>query len=79
MENEVRALTTEEKQRLRELLLSPPQPLTSIEELAAQQGTRPLSFDEMLGDFWPEDETADEFIATLRQWRNETNRPQLDR
>lgn len=62
-----KVLSCEEKQRLLESLVSPPRPLASIEELAAQQGTRPLSFDEMLGDFWPEDETADEFIATLRR------------
>ncbi len=40
--------------------------------LAARQGVRPVtSFEDLLGDFWPEDETADEFIAAVREWRHE--------
>jgi len=37
-------------------------------ELARQQGA-PIAvrFEDLLGDFWPEDETADEFIETLRE------------
>jgi hypothetical protein len=41
-------------------------------ELARQQGA-PLSvrFEDLIGDFWPEDETCDEFIAAVREWRRE--------
>jgi hypothetical protein len=40
--------------------------------IAAEQGVKPVArFDDLLGDFWPEDETADEFIATVRRWRRE--------
>jgi hypothetical protein len=28
-------------------------------------------FDALLGDFWPEDEGADEFVAALRRWRHD--------
>jgi hypothetical protein len=43
-----------------------------LDTLAAQQGVRPVTnFDDLLGDFWPEDETADDFIAAVRQWRRE--------
>ena len=43
-----------------------------LETLAAQQGVKPMTnFEDLLGDFWPEDETADEFIAAVRQWRRE--------
>jgi hypothetical protein len=43
-----------------------------LTDLAAQQGVQPvMNFDDLLGDFWPEDETADDFIATVRQWRHE--------
>lgn len=43
-----------------------------LARLAAQQGVEPVSnFADLLGDFWPEDETADEFIAAVRQWRRE--------
>lgn len=40
--------------------------------LAREQGVLPISnFDDQLGDFWPEDETADEFVETIRKWRRE--------
>ncbi|HEX4950069.1 MAG TPA: hypothetical protein VFZ34_25610 [Blastocatellia bacterium] len=71
---EVRALPQVEQQRLREILnaeASRFDPAQRIRELVAEQGTRPLNFDEMLGDFWPEEESMDEFLATLREWRSE--------
>lgn len=47
-------------------------PRAELESLAQQQGARPVAkFDDLLGDFWPENETADEFIAAVRQWRRE--------
>ena len=72
---EVKALSAPEQQRLLQLLAGNEQettPAKRIEQLVAAQGTRPLSFAEMLGSFWPEDESADEFLATLREWRNES-------
>jgi hypothetical protein len=34
--------------------------------------TAPIeSLDEIWGEFWPEDESVDEFIDTVRQWRRE--------
>jgi hypothetical protein len=48
------------------------QPRSNLATLAAEQGVRPVAdFDELLGDFWPEDETPDEFAAAVRQWRRE--------
>ncbi len=46
---------------------------TSIEALAKQQGVKPLDFDSLRAkaDFWPEDESIDDFIATVRRWRDE--------
>jgi hypothetical protein len=42
----------------------------SIEELKQVQGTIPTSDPkELLGDFWPEDENIEGFLATLREWR----------
>lgn len=50
-------------------LARPPRDLV---ELAAEQGVPPVyEFDDLLGDFWPEDETADEFVAAVRRWRTE--------
>ncbi len=48
---------------------TPPKDLAT---LAAEQGVQPVTnFDDLLGDFWPEDETADDFIAAVRNWRRE--------
>ncbi|HEX8220693.1 MAG TPA: hypothetical protein VF914_15985 [Chloroflexia bacterium] len=45
---------------------------TPLEDLAKQQGVVPVTNPSTLaGDFWPGDETAEEFIAALRQWRKE--------
>jgi hypothetical protein len=50
-------------------------PRVDLATIMARQGVKPVvSFDVLLGDFWPDDETADEFIATVRQWRSEGGR-----
>jgi hypothetical protein len=44
----------------------------ALEALASEQRVEPVDdFDALLGDFWPEDEGADEFVATLREWRRD--------
>ena len=36
----------------------------------AEQGTRPISdISQLHGDFWPEEETIEEFLETLYEWR----------
>jgi hypothetical protein len=36
----------------------------------AEQGTEPITDVSMLhGDFWQEEETIEEFLATLQEWR----------
>jgi hypothetical protein len=46
-----------------------------VMELAERQGVKPIrSLKDLKGDFWPEDESIDEFIATIRQWRRESDR-----
>ena len=44
-----------------------------VETLAKQQGVGPLNFAGVrsLGKFWPEEESIDEFISTVRRWRDE--------
>ncbi|MGH2603861.1 MAG: hypothetical protein ACRDJ9_31310, partial [Dehalococcoidia bacterium] len=38
--------------------------------LAARQRVQPVThFEDLLGDFWPDDETAEEFIAAVHGWR----------
>ncbi len=46
----------------------------SVEELARQQGVGPVTdVSVLVGDFWPEDESSEEFIETLANWRKEGN------
>ncbi len=48
--------------------------------LAEAQGVKPMSWEQLkaMGDLWPEDESIDDFIATLREWRNEERENCLD-
>ena len=42
----------------------------SIEQLMSEQGTGPITDVSALhGDFWPEEESIEEFLATLYEWR----------
>jgi hypothetical protein len=43
----------------------------SVAELAKAQGVQPIqTLDQLWGDFWPEDESIDEFIDAIYQWRH---------
>lgn len=42
-----------------------------IDQLIREQGVPEDSLANFNGDFWPEDEDIDEFLATLRQWRKQ--------
>lgn len=44
------------------------------QELVAEQGVRPIPFDELLGSGGPDDESVDDMIATIRSWRREGGR-----
>jgi hypothetical protein len=49
---------------------------SSFEELAAQQGVTPIDdFETLLGEPLREDESAEEFSASLREWRREGTFP----
>ena len=42
----------------------------SVEQLMAEQGTGPVTDVSVLhGDFWPEEESMEEFLETLHEWR----------
>lgn len=43
-----------------------------IWELARQQGVKPVrSIEDLKGDFWPEDESVDEFLELVRAIRQQ--------
>ena len=47
----------------------------SIEELVAEQGTRfPADPAELLGDFWPEEESIEDFLRAFHEWRGHDRR-----
>jgi len=47
-------------------------PETDLPTLLAGQGVKPVAtFDVLLGDFWPEDKTVDEFIVAVHRWRRD--------
>lgn len=42
----------------------------SVEQLVTEQGTGPaIDVNVLRGDFWPEDESIEEFLETLHEWR----------
>jgi len=42
----------------------------SIQELVAEQGTKFRAAPaELLGDFWPEEESIEDFLRELHEWR----------
>jgi hypothetical protein len=42
----------------------------SVEQLMAEQGTGPITDVTLLhGDFWPEEESIEEFLDALHEWR----------
>jgi len=47
----------------------------TVEELAVEQGVKPIENpDELLGDFWPEEESTDAFLIWLRKVRRQQKR-----
>jgi hypothetical protein len=44
---------------------------TDIRALAAEQGVRPFDASARKPDFWPADESADQFLAFLHETRND--------
>jgi hypothetical protein len=45
----------------------------TIDELVAAQGVVfPRDPSELLGDFWPEEESIDDFLSAMREWCGHT-------
>jgi hypothetical protein len=43
----------------------------SVQQLMAEQGTGPITDVSVLhGDFWPEEESIEDFLQALHQWRS---------
>ena len=76
---EARKLKPQEKRRL-SYILAEEVPKT-IEQIAAEQGKGPVNFDDLLkrGEFWPEDESVDDFVAFVREVRKDDPFKRLSR
>jgi hypothetical protein len=44
-----------------------------LRALIEERGIKPISADQLraMGDLWPEDESVDDFIAEVREWRRD--------
>lgn len=46
-----------------------------LDALAKTQGVAPIrDIDELVADFWPEDESVEDFTGAVRRWRGEGSR-----
>lgn len=80
---EARQLLPEEQKRLRALLdaeIRWREGHKSIEQLAQEQGKRPVTFEELLGPEPDEDDDddVDAFLLELREWRNTPSSRSID-
>ena len=53
--------------------------LERLLKLAEEQGVKPMTREalEAMGSVWPEDESVDDFIAAVEQWRSEGGEREL--
>jgi hypothetical protein len=65
--------TKTKRPRKRRRKLPPRAAPGALERLAAEQGVKPVMdpIKELYAPFWPEDETADYIVETIRRWRRE--------
>jgi len=71
-QNAIRSRRVRARRQAREEALYAFDALPDLEELAAAQGVTSVdNFDDLLGDFWPEDESVDDFLEARERWRRE--------
>jgi hypothetical protein len=80
---EVGSLPPEQQQRLIQLLaerISQPSQKKTIEQIASEQGKRPLKFSEIreLGSFFPDDENVDDLVKMVQTLRQDKSARDLD-
>jgi hypothetical protein len=50
-----------------------------LERLAVEQGVRPITdLDSLRADFWPEDESVEDFVRTVRERRRDSERRSIE-
>jgi len=71
-------LSQEDQRKLIAMLsaVQPIRPRKTLAQLAAEQGKKPLKYDELrkLGEFFPEDESVDDLVNFVREGRRDRNR-----
>jgi hypothetical protein len=55
-------------------------PREKLERMVVAQGKKPLNFAELrkLGEFFPEDESVDELLKAVHEWRRDTSDRSVD-
>lgn len=80
--SEVKSLSPEDRRRLVALLeaqMRAEEGHKSLDQLVAEQGTKPLTFQELLGEpSVDQDDDVDEFLAQLGKWRSERSSRAVD-
>jgi hypothetical protein len=80
--NDVQSLSQEEQRRLLALLEAQRRAgegHKTLEQMAAEQGTVPLRFEQLLGESAPDGENdVDEFLAELDRWRSQPSSRGID-
>jgi hypothetical protein len=67
---EFRSLEPEEQGQLLEILEREKHG-SELRRLASEQGVQPFEFEQVRRDFWPQEESADDFLSWLRSQREE--------
>ncbi len=70
---DAKTLPLEEREELIDLLrIHLIRPKKAIEQLAKEQGKKPVDFDELLklGEFFPQEESVNDLVNTVQQWRS---------
>lgn len=80
--DEALKLSKEDQQKLIEMLslVQPIRPRKTLAQLAAEQGKKPMKYEELrkLGEFFPEDESVDDLVNFVREGRRDRNPRRLE-
>jgi hypothetical protein len=73
LEEKLTSLSTGASEAIEALFADLPQATPEeVQAFLRAQGAKPIErFEDLLGDFWPEDESVDDFLEARRQWQKE--------
>lgn len=80
---EARSLSPEDRLKLVRMLIASEtknRPRKTLEQIAGEQGKKPMAFAEIrrLGEFFPQDESVDDLVSSVQEWRRDSGERRLD-